>query len=108
MDMFGQIWPMLKTPVELMEELGRRVAVRRKGLGWTQQAAAERSGVSYRTWRRLETAGQASIEDLIKAAVALRCEEGLETLFPPQAAVSLDELLRRQKAQSKPTGPRRS
>lgn len=92
---------MLKASAELMEELGRRVGARRKALGWTQQAAAERSGVSYRTWRRLEGAGQASIEDLVKAAVALRCEEGLEVLFPAPAATSLDDLLRRQKAQAR-------
>lgn len=30
-----------------------------------------------RTWRRLETQGKASIEDLIKATLALRCEEAL-------------------------------
>lgn len=99
---------MLKTPIELMEELGRRIGSRRKALGWTQQVAAERSGVAYRTWRRLETSGQASIEDLVKAAVALRCEEGLEALFPPRAAVSLDELLRQQRAQAGLAGTRRS
>lgn len=98
---------MLKTPSELMGELGRRIASRRRALGWTQQAAAERAGVAYRTWRRLEGAGQASIEDLVKAAVALRCEEGLETLFPAPAAGSLDELLRQQKAQAGLTGTRR-
>ena len=99
---------MLKTPAELMQELGQRIAVRRKALGWTQQAAAERAGVSYRTWRRLESAGLASIEDLVKAAVALRCEEDLEGLFPAPAASSLDDLLRQQKAQSRRSGLARS
>lgn len=95
---------MLKTFPELLQELGRRIAARRKALGWTQQAAAERSGVNYRTWRRLEGLGQASIEDLVKAAVALRCEEGLELLFPAPAASTLDELLREQKAQARRPG----
>ena len=95
---------MLKTSSELMLELGQRIAARRKALGWTQQSAAERSGVSYRTWRRLEGAGQASIENLVKAAVALRCEEGLELLFPAPAATSLDDLLRQQKAQARRSG----
>ena len=62
---------MLKTYAELLQELGQRIGTRRKALGWTQQAAAERSGVNYRTWRRLESLGQASVEDLVKAAVAL-------------------------------------
>jgi len=99
---------MLKTSTELLEELGRRIGDRRRSMGWTQQVAAERSGVAYRTWRRLETSGQASIEDLVKAAVALRCEEGLDTLFPPQAAGSLDELLRQQRTQAGLLGTRRS
>ncbi|MDB5440784.1 MAG: helix-turn-helix domain protein [Caulobacteraceae bacterium] len=98
---------MLKTSSELLQELGQRIGARRKALGWTQQAAAERSGVAYRTWRRLEVMGQASIEDLVKAAVALRCEEGLEALFPAPAASSLDDLLRQQKAQARRPGARR-
>lgn len=98
---------MLKTYAELLQELGRRIGARRKAMGWTQQAAAERSGVNYRTWRRLEGQGQASIEDLVKAAVALRCEEGLELLFPAPAASNLDELLRQQKAQARRPGARR-
>ncbi len=99
---------MLKTYAELLQELGQRIVARRKALGWTQQAAAERSGVNYRTWRRLEGMGQASIEDLVKAAVALRCEEGLELLFPAPAASSLDELLRQQKVDARRSGGRRA
>ena len=99
---------MLKTYSELLQELGQRIAARRKALGWTQQEAAERSGVNYRTWRRLEGMGQASIEDLVRAAVALRCEEGLELLFPAPAASSLDDLLRQQKTQARRSGARRA
>jgi len=98
---------MLKPYAELLQELGQRIGARRKTMGWTQQAAAERSGVNYRTWRRLEGQGQASIEDLVKAAVALRCEEGLELLFPAPAASNLDALLRQQKAQARRPGARR-
>ncbi|MDI1365044.1 MAG: helix-turn-helix transcriptional regulator [bacterium] len=97
---------MLKTYAELLHELGERIGARRKVLGLTQQAAAERSGVNYRTWRRLENQGQASVEDLVKAAVALRCEEGLEILFLAPAASSIDELLRQQKSQARRSGPR--
>jgi transcriptional regulator with XRE-family HTH domain len=94
---------MLKTPAELLTELAVRLKVRRLALGWTQQDTAQRAGIAYRTWRRLESEGAASIEDLVKAAVALRCEEGLEALFPPPAAASFDELLRTQaKASTRP------
>lgn len=87
---------MLKTTAELMQELADRIRLRRLAMGLPQQDAAQRSGVAYRTWRRLETQGKASIEDLIKAAVALRCEEALADLFPEPAAASLDDLLRSQ------------
>ena len=87
---------MLKTRLEIQHGLAERLKARRIALGWTQQVAAQRSGVAYRTWRRLETEGKASLEDVIKAAVALRCEGGLEALFPPPAAKSLDDLLQRQ------------
>lgn len=87
---------MIKTAPELLQELAGRIRVRRVALGWPQQEAAQRSGVSYRTWRRLETQGKASIEDLIKAALALRCEEALIALFAEPAAASLDDLLKSQ------------
>lgn len=87
---------MLKTPVEIQHGIAERLKARRIALGWTQQVAAQRSGVAYRTWRRLEAEGKASLEDVIKAAVALRCEGGFETLFPTPAATSLDDLLKRQ------------
>lgn len=87
---------MLKTSSELVQNLADRIRGRRLALDLSQQQAAQRSGIAYRTWRRLETEGKASIEDLIKAAIALRCEEALEALFPAPAASSLDELLKRQ------------
>ena len=89
---------MFKTPSDILQELASRVRSRRLALGWSQIEAAQRAGVAYRTWRRLETEGRASLEDLVRAAIALRCEEALEELFPLPAASSLDELLARQGA----------
>lgn len=87
---------MLCTPQELALMLGQRIKARRLGIGWTQIETAERAGVAYRTWRRLESEGKASIEDLARAAIALRCEQEIATLFPEPAAVSMDDLLARQ------------
>lgn len=87
---------MLRTPPELLQAVGDQIKSRRLGMGLSQQEAALRAGVAYRTWRRLEREGGASIEDLVKAAIALRCEEGLEGLFPPPVASSLDDLLKGQ------------
>ena len=80
-----------------LSALGQRIKMRRLGLNLTQQAAAAKAGVAYRTWRRMEGEGQASIEDLVRAAIALRCDEDLTTLFPEPAASNMDELLARQR-----------
>jgi len=88
----------LKTAPELAHELADRIRVRRAAMNWSQEEAAKRAGIAYRTWRRLETESKASIEDLVKAAIALRCEDGLSLLFPEPAAANLEDLLRRQAA----------
>jgi transcriptional regulator with XRE-family HTH domain len=88
----------LHTPAEILHDLAARIKARRVALGWPQLEAAKRAGVAYRTWRRLETEGQASLEDMVKAAVALRCEDALSALFPLPAASSLDALLAQQAA----------
>lgn len=89
---------MLKTSAELALSIGQRIKRRRLDMGLTQADAATRSGIAYRTWRRLEAEGKASIEDLVRAAVALRCEQDLAALFPPPPATSMDALLQQQKA----------
>lgn len=94
----GHIWTVLQTPAEILLDLAGRIKARRVALGWPQLEAAQRAGVAYRTWRRLETEGHASLEDMVKAAIALRCEDALKTLFPLPAASSLDALLAQQAA----------
>jgi transcriptional regulator with XRE-family HTH domain len=87
---------MLNTPQELREELGRAIRLRRLGQGWSQEEAATRAGMGLSTWKRMEANGPSLVENLINAALALRCEDGISQLFPPPAASTLDELLRRQ------------
>lgn len=76
-------------------------------MSYTQADAAARAGVAYRTWRRLESDGKASIEDLVRAAIALRCERDLGVLFPEPAATSMDALLQQQRAAQVATPKRR-
>lgn len=97
---------MLQTTSEILQDLAGRIKARRVALGWPQLEAAQRAGVAYRTWRRLETEGRASLEDMVKAAVALRCEEGLGALFPLPAATSLDALLAQQAERGTTRSPR--
>ena len=98
---------MLMTPRELLNELGRAVRDRRVLQGWSQVEAASRAGIGVRTWRRLEADGQATVETLVHAAIALRCEDNLAKLFPVPAAASLDELLQRQAAAASERIPKR-
>lgn len=93
---------MRSTLDDQMLDLGKRIKARRLALGFTQQAAAAKAGVAYRTWRRMEAEGRASIEDLVRAAIALRCNEGIAALFPEMAATSMDELLAQQRKATKP------
>jgi len=88
--------------------LGKRIKVRRLALDLTQQAAAAKAGVSHRTWRRMEAEGRASIEDLVRAAIALRCDEGIVALLPQVPATSMDELLAQQRQAAKPQRKRAS
>ncbi|MEQ1549507.1 MAG: helix-turn-helix transcriptional regulator [Chakrabartia sp.] len=92
----------MDTPIaDLLTQTGRQIRARRLALNLTQAEAAAKSGVAYRTWRRMETEGSASIEDLVRAAIALRCEQGLSALFPEPAVNSMDELLKTQQAAAK-------
>ncbi|PIB90512.1 DNA-binding protein [Caulobacter sp. FWC2] len=100
---------MLRTISEIQADLAGRIRARRIGLQLTQRAASERAGVAYRTWRRLEADGSASIEDMIRASLALRCEVPIDELFPPTVAQSLDELLAQQaKAKAAPKRVRKA
>jgi transcriptional regulator with XRE-family HTH domain len=46
------------------ERVGDAVKDRRLALGWTQQEAADRSGVSLATWRLVESAGRERFQEL--------------------------------------------
>jgi transcriptional regulator with XRE-family HTH domain len=92
---------MISTLDDQISDLGKRIKVRRLALDLTQQAAAAKAGVAHRTWRRMEAEGRASIEDLVRAAIALRCDEGIAALFPEIAAASMDQLLAQQRHATK-------
>jgi transcriptional regulator with XRE-family HTH domain len=105
------IWRMLKTAVEIRQELGQAIRERRVAYGLSQHEAATRAGVGFRTWQRMEADGPSQMENLISASIVLRCEDVLSGLFPKPAASSMDELLMRQAASKLPSrkyAPRRS
>ena len=85
----------------ILEKTGAQIRMRRVQLGLTQAEASARAGVAYRTWRRMEKDCSASIEDLVRAAIALRCEHDILALFPKLPASSMDELLKMQQLDAK-------
>jgi transcriptional regulator with XRE-family HTH domain len=88
---------MLQTPEELLTGLGDAIRQRRVAQGLSQKEAAKRAGMSLSSWKRMESR-PSSADHLIAAAITLRCEDGISALFPPPAASSMDELLKRQAA----------
>jgi transcriptional regulator with XRE-family HTH domain len=88
---------MIQTPDELQSELGQAIRQRRIAQSLSQEEAAKRAGMSLSSWKRMESR-PSSVDHLIAAAITLRCEDGISALFPPPAASSMDELLRRQAA----------
>lgn len=96
------MWPMYFSLQDQMVGLGKRIRARRLALDLSQHAAAAKAGVAHRTWRRMEGEGKASIEDLVRAAIALRCDEGISALFPELAARNMDELLAQQRKAAQP------
>jgi len=102
---------MLKTAVEIRQELGQAIRNRRVAYGWSQHEAATRAGIGFRTWQRMEADGPSLMANLISASIALRCEDVLSGLFPKPVASNMDELLMRQAAgnrMSRSYAPRRS
>ena len=62
---------------KLAKRLGKRIAARRKSLGWTQDALAERMGVDSETISRFERGAHLpSLPTLERLAIALRIEVG--------------------------------
>jgi transcriptional regulator with XRE-family HTH domain len=98
---------MLKTPAEFLSDLGEAIRARRIALDHSQQELARRAGIGVRTLRRLETEGRGTIESLINAAIALRCEDEFGDLFPLPPARGMDQL-QQQRETAEPKRPQRA
>ena len=73
--------------------LSARIKAARLAANMTQEALAERAGVSYGTLKRFETKGAASLEVMVRLAFALRLERGFEGLFALPKFTSMDEVV---------------
>jgi transcriptional regulator with XRE-family HTH domain len=91
---------MIKTAEELRQDLGAAIRQRRVLQRLSQEEAATRAGMSLSSWKRMEAQGPSSVDHMIEAAFVLRCEEQISELFPLPAASSMEDLLKRQAAES--------
>ncbi|WP_027406619.1 helix-turn-helix domain-containing protein [Anaerovibrio sp. RM50] len=85
-----------RTATEINKDLAGRVAKLRKRRKLSQQALAQRSGVSFGSVKRFEQTGDISLQSLAKIAIALEVEEELESLFSGVPYGSLEEIINEQ------------
>ncbi len=82
-------------PGEQAKSLADRAKALRLLKGWTRDTLAGRAGVSAASLKRFETTGQASLELVLKVALALGRLEEFNKLLNPPPAQSIEELERR-------------
>lgn len=80
---------------DLLEGIAERARALRTTRGVRQEDLAERAGVGVATIVRFEKTGRASLENVLRIAVALRAEDGFEKLFEMPAYATIDEALAR-------------
>lgn len=81
-----------KQPSDVMEELSQRLRALRKDAGWTQEACAERSGVSLGSLKRFEQTGHISLESMLKLAHLLGRLSDFDSVFQQKDAKDVNDL----------------
>ncbi len=83
----------LDSPNDVMFSLASRARERRLREGLTQDALAERSGVSLGSLKRFERTGEVSLGSLVRIAFALGAQDGFDGVFAPLPFETLDDVL---------------
>ncbi|PKM93777.1 MAG: XRE family transcriptional regulator [Firmicutes bacterium HGW-Firmicutes-1] len=82
-----------KTPKEIDEGIALRIRSIRKAMKLTQEKLSEKSGVSLGSVKRFEHTGEISLSSLTKIAIAMECENDLESLFSERPFKSIQEVI---------------
>lgn len=82
-----------KTSSQIAKEISERIKHLRKQKHFTQSQMAERSGVSYASYKRFEQTGEISFDSLIRVAIALDCEKDFDSLFSKEIFSSIEEVI---------------
>jgi transcriptional regulator with XRE-family HTH domain len=92
---------------ETLRALGARARQLRLLRSLAQEELAERAGVGVATVRRFEKTGTASIEGVLRIAMALGAEHAFDSLFETPPYASLAEALARPKVLQRQRAPRK-
>lgn len=91
----------------IVEELGNRLRRLRLNRDVSQQELAERSGLSTRTIRNIESGQNPSLESLIKVMRALGLVDRFDELLPPPVPSPMDMLRLEGRRRERASGSRR-
>lgn len=93
-------------PYAIAREIASRMKQRRLDLQLTQQALAQKSGVSLGTLKRFELSYEISLKHLLMLAVVLNATEGFLALFSQPQFVSIEEVLKATASTKRKRGKR--
>ena len=85
-----------RTPKEINKLIATRIRDIRKRKKISQKKLSEKSGVSLGSVKRFESSGEISLISLTKLAIALNCENELESLFEDTTFESIQEVINEQ------------
>ena len=91
-------------PYAIAREIATRAKHRRLSMNLTQQALADRSGVSLGSVKRFENHYEISLKHLLRIAVVLDSTAEFASLFPEQQYQSIKELLKASKVKTRKRG----
>jgi transcriptional regulator with XRE-family HTH domain len=92
---------------EILSAVGERARRLRLLRNLRQSELAIRAGIGVATVHRFETTGTASIENVLRIAMALSADAAFDKLFEAPAYASLDEALARPEVTTRRRAPRR-
>lgn len=94
------------SPSNITMGIAERVRERRLELNLTQRSFASRAGVGYDAYRRFESSGEITLNNLVLCAIALGDVEGFLALFTKRSYQSVDELLKIKEIKKRKRGSR--
>lgn len=91
-------------PLAIGQKIAKRFRKRRLFLNISQQALANKSGVSLGSIKRFELTGEVSLKHLLKLALILDSIDEFHNLFPENNYQTVDDILKSRKIKERKRG----